>query len=84
MFAGGRRFQRLEEFPHLLEFAAQVVAGRDLADSQAQRGKFPGQKLGIGLGLLGSPAVFVEGDLVAVFLAILGQQNQRRRVGSLR
>ena len=74
----------LQQAAQVFQFAAQVVAGlRDVADRQPQRGQFTGQVFGVGLGLLGSSAILVDRDAVSVLLAVLGQQDQRRRVGGL-
>ena len=84
-FTVGRRVaaELVEHLVHLLEFAAQVVAGGDLADGEPQRGQFAGEVLGVGLGLLGAAPVLLQRDPVAVLLPVLRQQDQRRRVGRL-
>ena len=67
-----------------VELGAQVLTGGDLADRDPQRGQLPGQVLGVGLRGERPLPVLLQRDPVPVGLAVLGQQDQRRRVGGLR
>ena len=75
--------QFLLRLQHVLQQAAQfgadVVAGGDFAQRDAQRGQFPGEVLGVGEVAFGPLAVLLERDAVAVVLPVLGQQQQRAR-----
>ena len=65
-----------------VQLAADEVPGGQLADGDPQRGQLAGQELGVGLGLR-RPRRSSSADPVAVVLAVLGQQDQRRGVGGL-
>src|SRR4051794_41303732 len=59
-----------------VQLAAQVVARRHLADRQPQRRQLARQVLGVGLRLRRAVAVLVQGDAVAVVLAVLREPDQ--------
>src|SRR6185503_5779117 len=65
----------------LLQLTAQVVTRHGLAHGEPQGGQLARQVLGVGLRALGPRPVFGERHAVAGVLAVLGEQDQRRRVG---
>src|SRR5699024_9981760 len=73
----------LDAVAEVVEFAPQIVPGDHVAHGQSHGRQLPGQELGVGLGLGGAQAVFGEGVLVPVLLAVLREQDQRRGVGGL-
>lgn len=78
------RLQIDQQSAEIFELVTQVFPGHYLADGQPQRGQLAGQIPGVGLGLRGATTVFVECDPVPVLLTVLGEQNERRRLGGLR
>ena len=65
------------------ELVPELLAGDDVGQHQAHAGDLAGQELGVGLGALGDAAVELGLHPVALLLAVLGQQDQRRGVGRL-
>src|SRR3569833_848633 len=73
----------LQLFQQVLELVADPVAGGDVAHRHPEAGHLPGQVLGVGdVALVARPVALVL-DAVAVGLAVLGEQDQRRGVRGL-
>ena len=75
--------QLLDGGQQLAELVAQLVAGDGVGEHQPDAGDLAGQELGVGPGALGDAAVELGLDAVAALLAVLGQQDERRRVRGL-
>jgi hypothetical protein len=66
--------------------AARVVPSTSAtapAEGQPNRRQLAGQELGVGLGAIGAGAVLLQRDSIPIVLAVLRQQDQRRRVCGL-
>src|ERR1700761_917058 len=68
----------LDEVFHVL---GQILGGGQFVEREADRGQFAGQVLGVGLGAGGNQTVPLEVGAVAFVLPVLGEQDQRGRVG---
>ena len=66
-----------------LHRVAEVLGGDDVGQREAHRRQLPGQVLGVGLGAGVDLAVELGLGPVAVVLAVLGEEDQRRGVGGL-
>src|SRR6478609_3232361 len=75
--------QVLDVTQQAAELRAEEVAGGDLADRHPQRGDLAGQELHVGVGAGVGLAVLLGDHLVALLLAVLGEQDQRGGVGRL-
>src|ERR1700712_2825131 len=74
------RLQRRQHLPQLFQFTSQVVARSHFTDGQPEGSQLSSQVFGVGLRLLRATPVLVERHPVAVLLAVLRQQDQRRGV----
>src|SRR6201996_8143078 len=61
----------------------QILGGDQIVEREADRGQFAGQVLGVGLGAGGDVADPLDVGAVAFVLPVLGEQDQRGRVGGL-
>ena len=69
-FVAGGGAEPFGEFvEQVVQFFAQVVARDGVADRETDRGKLPGQELGVGLGLRGTTTILVLLTLVVAVAA---------------
>ena len=73
----------LQLLEQLAQLGAQEVPGGDVADRDPEGRELAGQVVGVGDVALGPGPVLLVLHPVAVGLAVLGEQDQRRRVGGL-
>ena len=64
-------------------WSLELLTRHDVGQGEADAGDLAGEELGVSLRSFGDLAVVVGGQSVAAFLAVLGEQDQRRRVRGL-
>ena len=66
-----------------LEMVFELAGAGHVGETEANTGELAGQELGVGLRAFGDAAIDLGLHAVALLLPVLGQQDQRCRVGGL-
>lgn len=66
----------MHEVGEFFHFSTQIIARHHIAHRNTHSGQLSRQEFGIRLGFRRAASILIQGDAVAVILAVLRQQNQ--------